>query len=453
MRSKYDYRLEFENIKLGFSQVMLIDYQNPEPQYYKVFLDDKDMGVRVISHIPNKVSDVIDLAIAVYAADRILKSSTRERLRIHIILPVRRPQIMNSTTVLEKLQITLAQYTEHTWEFTFLKRECDERSSALQHTLPLYQNAPLEIALWSGGLDALAGFLNRLFNNPEKHFVLFGTGSNTSIHSLQGKLRVAVEQRFPSRSTLVRIPYAVRKIDRSLPSRPLLRSRGFTFTLLGAVCAYLHGQRKLHIYENGLGAINLPFRQSETGLDHSRAVHPLSLHYLANLLTEIFDEQFELVNPFLFSTKAQMCEIFQHADYGDLIAHSITCDHIHRNVSGQAVMQCGRCSSCVLRRQALAAAEINDETLYVYEDFFPDSIKPVGGHDHLPAVLNQVEALRKNVHTASPWKSLRHQYPTLSLDVVDRASQHIKLEPNEIIEHIIQLYRQYVFEWDKIKER
>jgi Queuosine biosynthesis protein QueC len=452
MYSQYDFRFQFEEVSLGFSQVLVTDYKNSETQRYQVFVDDRNMGIRLIPQFPARVSDLIDLAIAVFATDRILKPDMKQRLRIHVILPVTDPELMSDTKVTNKLWAALAQYTEHDWQFTFTKREGNNRPSVLQLSLPFGSPKSIEVVLWSGGLDALAGFLNRISLNPDKHFVLFGTGSNTTIHRLQATLRTAVERRYPSSTTLVRLPYSVRKTTSSLPAKPLLRSRGFTFILLGAVCAYLQGQRVLHLYENGIGAINLPFRLSETGLDHSRAVHPLSLRYMSELLTLILGVPFEVVNPFLFSTKAQMCEIFHYSNYVELVAQTVTCDHVHRNLSNQPAMQCGRCSSCTLRRQALAAAGIYDETSYVYEEFFSNNVEPVYEHDHLPAVLHQVETLRRYINTSDPWRSLRQQYPTLSLDIVDRAAQNIKLEQSEIIGRLVQLYRRYVFEWDMLGE-
>jgi len=75
--------------------------------------------------------------------------------------------------------------------------------------------------------------------------------------------------------------------------------------LLGAVCALLADQQLLHIYENGVGAINLPFRASEVGLDHTRAVHPISLFEMSDTVSRITQASFRFVNPFVYSTKAK----------------------------------------------------------------------------------------------------------------------------------------------------
>ena len=84
--------------------------------------------------------------------------------------------------------------------------------------------------------------------------------------------------------------------------------------MLGAACAYLMGQKVLYLYENGIGAINLPYRESAVGLDHSRSVHPLTLLMVSDVISELLGQEFEVKNPFLFWTKAEMCKAL--ATYG-----------------------------------------------------------------------------------------------------------------------------------------
>jgi hypothetical protein len=127
------------------------------------------------------------------------------------------------------------------------------------------------------------------------------------------------------------------------------------FTLLGSACAYLMGQKVLNLYENGIGAINLPYRKSAIGLDHTRSVHPLTLLSVSNLVSELIGEKFTIRNPFLFRTKAEMCQQLAEDERYDLPALTVSCDSPHR----KQPIQCGYCSSCILRKQALAASGID----------------------------------------------------------------------------------------------
>src|SRR5205085_10815902 len=129
------------------------------------------------------------------------------------------------------------------------------------------------------------------------------------------------------------------------------RSRGFVFLLLGAVCALLEGKDELFVYENGIGAINLNYGSPEVGLDQSRAVHPISLIEMSHLVSNTLDAPFAFHNPFLFTTKAQMCEVFNRlpeqflVQVNRLVSKTVSCDR--RSRIPKELMQCGCCSSCL----------------------------------------------------------------------------------------------------------
>jgi hypothetical protein len=362
-------------------------------------------------------------------------------------------------------------FTGDHWSFDFARQTHGGRTAELQTTMPLTddRSKPLEVALWSGGLDSLAGLCNRLLAEPSGSYLLLGTGSNTILHSTQQQVAVGLREKFPGRVRLVQIPI---RLDESAALRkaPSQRSRGFVFMLLGAACAYLAGTTTLHIYESGIGAINLPFRASEVGLDHTRSVHPLSLLYISSLITELLGTRFSVENPFLFSTKALMCQALVEAGCVDLAFETISCDRLHR----EKPMQCGYCSSCLLRRQSLAVHSIEDRTCYIATACpverqapwqLPLLFKPLKDiatlhpaksqasleikpkHLHLSAMLRQVEDLRVLLSTSSPWYSLVLKYPQLA-DVVDQTTSYRGLAPEVMQEQLIHLYHTYVCEWD-----
>jgi hypothetical protein len=341
-------------------------------------------------------------------------------------------------------------------------------------TMPLADalSEPSEVALWSGGLDSLAGLCNRLSAEPRGHYTLLGTGSNTILHNTQRQVAVGLRDKFPGRIRLIQLPM---QLDESaaLRKEPSQRSRGFVFMLLGAACAYLAGKRSLHIYENGIGAINLPLRASEVGLDHTRAVHPLSLRDASNLVTELLGTQFNFENPFLFSTKAMMCQALVETGCVDLAFETISCDRLHR----EKPMQCGYCSSCLLRRQSLAVHGVEDQTCYiatacVVESQAPwqlplllkplknaaiarpvESQAPLRPKDaHRRAMLRQVEDLRALLSIRPPWGSLVCKYPKLA-DIVDQTAPSVGMAPEVMRERLVRLYQTYVCEWDSVRDR
>ena len=388
---------------------------------FRAFVAVEDIEFLKSGHpIPSHVADIVDLAVAVSAADRLSVCKDDAPNVIEIVLPIRDPGLFGDAAMSKLLADVLYWYTGDHWRFSFSRHSTFRRGSELQECLPLNGLAsPVEVALWSGGLDALAGLYNRLLLSPATSFTLLGTGSSNIVHHGQKETILAVARvpAFAGRTKLVRIPIRVTGTI-SRPKNPELRARGFVFLLLGAACAYLEGRHELNVYENGVGAINLPFRASEVGLDHARSVHPISLLDMSTLVTALLGVPFRLHNPFLFSTKAQMCGRLVENGAVELIRKSISCDRLRR----QKPMQCGLCSSCLLRRQSLAALGVEDQADYVATTPYLD-----GGQTrpfdttHLQAMIFQADSLRSLLSSRNPWGNLSRQYSTLT-DTVDRDS-------------------------------
>jgi queuosine biosynthesis protein QueC len=433
----------------------------------KVIIEDSQL--LSLRRVPAEVADLIDLAVSVYVADRLSIRNTQRPCRIQIVIPIRHPEILGNPQVQNQLSETLYWFTGDRWSFDFVRRTRRGRAAESQMTMPLAdaRSELSAVTLWSGGLDSLAGLCNRLSVEPSARYILLGTGSNTIPHSTQQQVAVRLRSQFPGRIRLVQIPI---RLDESTALRKASsqRSRGFVFMLLGAACAYLAGKMTLHIYENGIGAINLPFRASEVGLDHTRSAHPLSLLYMSNLVTELVGARFSVENPFLFSTKAMMCQALIEAGCVDLAFETISCDRLHR----EKPLQCGYCSSCLLRRQALAVQGVKDQTCYIATARPAVSQAPLqlplplkrlkniatarldesqtllwSRPAHLLAMLHQVKELHAILSTRSPWASFVHKYPRLA-DVVDRIAPYAGIAPEIMRERLICLYQTYVSEWD-----
>ena len=413
----------------------------------KVVVDDSQL--LSLRRVPEEIADLIDLAVSVYVADRLSIRKVQQSRRIQVVVPVWHPEILGSSQVSDLLSQILYWFTGDHWSFDLARRASAGRTAELQTTMPLADalSQPSGVALWSGGLDSLAGLFNRLSVEPSDCYVLLGTGSNTILHSTQRQVAISLRGKFPERIRLIQIPI---RLDEStaLHKERSQRSRGFVFMLLGAACAYLAGKMTLHLYENGIGAINLPFRASEVGLDHTRSVHSLSLFYMSNLLTELLGTRFSFQNPFLFYTKAMMCQELVETGCVDLAFDTISCDRLHR----EEPLQCGYCSSCILRRQALAVHGVEDRTPYIATTRLTDSQSPLLPKSvYLLAMLRQVEDFRAILSTRLPWQSFVHKYPRVA-DVVDQTAPHTGMAPEVMRERLISLYQAYVNEWDSVRD-
>lgn len=442
-----DYTLHFGPVLNSNGSVRFIDRSQDKELTVGINVDDQEFGYRVQAEFPAIVADLVDLAVAIHASDRLAPHNLSGKpRRLHVDLPVRHPELLNAGLFRTKLEDLLEWATGSQWIFDFQRRIASGRLVE-QQVLPIAPRG-CEVALWSGGLDALAGLYTRLQTIPEKSFMLFGTGSNDIVYARQGEVAENVQPFFPGRFNLFRVPI---RFDNSgsQHKNKFSRVRGVVFTLLGTACAYLMGQRFLCVYENGIGAINLPYRASAVGLDHSRSVHPLTLLMVGDVVSKLLGEEFRVQNPFLFWTKAEMCKALAEDGRSDLPPLTKSCDSPHR----QQPIQCGYCSSCLLRRQALAAADIEDGTRYV---ILHGKRRPVNSSRHFCAMLAQVRTLRNLLDTSNEvnlqWEALTRKFPELD-DIVDRSAVAESLLPADMRGRLIQLYRTYVSEWDAVESQ
>lgn len=142
-----------------------------------------------------------------------------------------------------------------------------------------------------------------------------------------------------------------------------------------------------------------------------------------------------------------MCEVLAQLNATDLVFLTITCDRLHR----EQPMQCGCCSSCLLRRQALAILGIEDQTPYVVTSVHShDRSRGLSHSNHLRAMLYQVDSLRFLLNSVDPWHSLSKQYLTLR-EIVDQVAKREAIDPAVMVERLLQFYRCYVHEWDGVQ--
>ncbi len=442
-----DYTLRFEPLSNSNGTVHFIDHFKDEAITIGLTIDDREFGYRVKQEFPSVIADLIDLAVAIYASDRLAFQPLRKGQNcIHVVIPIRHPELFSAQAFQARLENLLAWATGSRWSFDFQKRTVLDRLVEHQ-ALPIAPQG-CEVALWSGGLDALAGLYARLQDDLENSFVLFGTGSNENIYACQGKVAQKIQSIFPSRCNLYRVPIRFSESSTHRKNK-MSRARGIAFTLLGSACAYLMGQRVLCVYENGIGAINLPYRASAVGLDHSRSVHPLTLLMVSDIVSEIIGEKFRVKNPFLFWTKAEMCRKLAEDKRSDLPTLTTSCDSPHR----QQPIQCGYCSSCLLRRQSLAASNVEDKTRYVV---LHGSRQPVNPNLRLSHMLEQVKTFRNLLSSSDniglQWKVLTQKFPVLD-DVVDQSAKEESLQAADMQSRLIQLYQNYVTEWDTVESQ
>ena len=221
------------------------------------------------------------------------------------------------------------------------------------------------------------------------------------------------------------------------------RARVAAFAILGSAYALLEQQTALAVYENGPGALNLPFRASEVGLDHSRGVHPLSLAWISQLVSSIAGKQFVVHNPFIGWTKAEMCRVLDRMNLSAVAGITQSCDRSPRS----KIPQCGTCSSCILRRQALLASGIPDTSDYLVHKGTDQQRKKYLAESHLPYMMSQARNLRQLLDSERAWDDLMYKHPTLLGDIPMRLPASVRRSRSDFTSELVEVLRRYAHEW------
>ncbi|MGL6074884.1 MAG: hypothetical protein ACRC8S_12045 [Fimbriiglobus sp.] len=311
--------------------------------------------------------DLLEVAAYVYSADQTVKrkpgvnltgESWQRRFRMQI--PVRNPNRWNSEGVKSDLSATLAFMTDDTYTFEF---------RALQKTVTRQMNIDYtqaevsagdtvdEVALYSGGLDSLAGVVDAARNREKKTLLIQHRSHNKWV-----RFHDLLETELTSRLA----PYAPRfqtfeaNKSAALTADTSQRTRMFLYSSLGAVAAQLHGLQELQIYENGVVSWNLPILGQLVGTRASRTTHPRTLDLLMRFFSTLFGNPFGIRNHFRWKTKSEILQILDEAGFSDLIGTALSCSETH--LRSNAKTHCGSCSQCLDRRFGVLAAglEAND---------------------------------------------------------------------------------------------
>lgn len=415
-------------------------------------VDDLEISLAFGTTLPSHLADLVDVAVAVYVADRLCARRARSaepsdadelwQRRMLIRLPLRNSAAW-SPERRRRVESLLGFLTDDDWTLEFTQERPKLRPSEAQGSLfPDIPTGDVTSGLLSGGLDSLAGLTTELAACPSRTVIAFSARTNRRIGAYQ---RIQIRQltsRFGPR--VLHVPATIRLKDRTRGAydreEPSQRTRGFVFQVFGAVTAAVAGVDSLHVYENGVGALNLPYSASQLGAQATRATNPITIAVASELLGEIVGREFRVRLPHQFTTKAELCSVFRDPHLRDLIALTISCDNFPQRIAGKP--QCGVCPSCLLSRQSLFSAGLRDADP---SDRFRHDVYRLHGSSwvehgyHLRVMTTQAAALAAAIHTENPWHALVRQYPIL-LEIAQRVCSTPASEPSSAIPSLLGRY-------------
>ncbi len=404
--------------------------------------------------LSDRMADWAELAVAIYIADRfsprrdlrVRRGLGHRRRNIKVRLAVQDLQFWQSKKTQKLLGDALWSLTEDEWSFEFIQRGVRLAPCAQDFLLAEKITTPVRVALFSGGLDSFAGAAYQLQIPDLTHIFVSGV--------THGRMEVGQQQQmallrdsFSANISPLQIWYGLK--DKKVPDKTLersQRSRAFMHVTLGAIVALQAGVSELYMYENGYGALNLPFNATQVGIETSKAASPVFHRPMENFIELVSGAPFKIVNPFLFLTKGQALRSARLEKFGLNLAETFSCDRFPDWREGKP--QCGTCASCILRRLSLEAADLADfDSGENYardvksESFTPD--------DSSASILSnyeeQADILDKALRQEKPWQALASDFPELF--EIEYAIANDQQPEDKVREALLQLLKNQVKEW------
>lgn len=423
-------------------------------------IQDEMIPTALWQRIPRHLADMVDVAMSVYLADRVIRRRTLGapqfalawKRRFNLEIPVRLPERWARREIQDRLRESLEFFTDDDWEITFVRREvarCGPEMTGFLFPRPL--TGPVSVALFSGGLDSLAGAAADVTDSAAGSLILLAGRTNPRLNpileQLSGDLWAVAEREVLP----VLLPFNLRQTYGQYNSNEKSqRSRGFLYGVLGAVVAAMAGGEEVRFYENGIGAINLPYSPAQIGTHSTRSTNPAALARLGAFLELYLQQPLNLRLPNLFATKAEMCGGLVDSPLRSSIRSTVTCDSFP--LRHKKAAQCGVCTSCLLRRQSLRAAGMIHEDpgdLYFFDVVGRPEELPEKRWDLLQVMLEQVDTFRRGLASPDPWKALSSEYPMLKSVAWTLEDQGVLGRPEEIRRQLLDLLSRYTTEWER----
>ncbi len=406
-----------------------------------------------------RTADLLDLVMAIYAADRQSRRDFKEantgQRSIHVRVGVRDLQFWTESGIAQRLKEFLYWLSEDVWSFNFDRRQAAPTIAESERFLFRFSpDPPVTVSLFSGGLDSLAGLAAHARENPSKSYFLVSGYTQNRLASLQSSQvqhirsawRGGLLGTIPTIG-LVAVPFGIHPLKKHQEEKGQ-RTRALVFLTFGAVAALQADSDTLWVYENGIGALNLPLNETQLGVDNYRGVHPRSLMMAEKLFELVLEQPVRIRNPFLFHTKAEMCKALKPAGLASAVQLTVSCDSFPLRLHGKP-SQCGYCTSCVLRRQSLLAAGYEGYApgdTYLYDVLTSKANTESKRFFGLEVMREQVYKLARCLDSDDPWHSLTVSFPEL-LRTHSELVVRDNLDADDTRARFVNLFQTYVQEW------
>jgi hypothetical protein len=324
-----------------------------------ISLHISDIREHLLRDIPSPFQDLIEIATYVYCADQAVTRGGEGvqnfgadwRRRLFFRIPVRNPDLWNSSPLKDQLIETLSFLSEDEYYFEFEKLK---RQPPTQQHLEFDVAPPEEVVLFSGGLDSLGGAIEEAVVN-KRNIALVTHKSTHKLERRHRKLRELLEKH--SDSALLHIPVSINK-KIALGREHTQRSRSFLYAALGSTVAKMFGLSRIRFYENGIVSFNLPPSPQVVGARATRTTHLQVINGFAKIISTLAEKPFIVENPFLWKTKTEVLKGISDSGCEEMIKFATSCTHTRETTKLHT--HCGKCSQCIDRRFAVLSSGLEE---------------------------------------------------------------------------------------------
>ncbi|MEZ4941819.1 MAG: 7-cyano-7-deazaguanine synthase [Saprospiraceae bacterium] len=345
----------------------------------------------VACHFPDRVKDLLEIAGLIYASDRNISRGNNSSLEyhswarnFHYIIKVRDFDFWQSPIINEQLSEALCFMSgDNTYEFTFQKGGQDSGQTSLfdAEGIALEKKENTSIALFSGGMDSLAGALSVLEETEQNLILISHRSNNPGVSSYQERVFKLLNQDYPNRIQYFPF-YCNLAGERAVEETQ--RTRVFLYTAIAFSLMSLASKQEIHVFENGITSLNFSKRQDLMNARASRTTHPKTLGLLQNFYSTVSDNHIKIRHPFLYQTKTDIFDKIKSYGKEKYIDNTVSCTKtfIKFKNNSQAT-HCGGCSQCVDRRFAAFASELEEYDAPYNIDLSKDAIDDKESRTHV----------------------------------------------------------------------
>ncbi len=327
-------------------------------------VDIGGISEKMTGRVSPQFRDLIVIASYVLAADSaVLRGDRRNpdlnakwNRRFRFVVGVECVDLWSTSQMRDLLEQTIGFLSDDSYTFEFKPAQ---RIAPEQLTFSANDGAPFlpwdhidEVALFSGGLDSLAGAAE-LVLGEKKNVILVSHRSATKTWAIQRQL-IADLQGLSKAWGPDHVAIEVIKKDKILRPERTQRSRSFLYAAIAGAVAHLIGRERVLLFENGVIGLNLPISRQVVGATATRTAHPKVLWGFSRILEAVAGRRLTIENPFALKTRAEVMERLAASGAAGLIRHSVSCAHVSARTNMHP--HCGVCSQCIDRRFSMLAA-------------------------------------------------------------------------------------------------